>query len=116
MHIHEAAAVAFWRLGLVCAKGHELSGQAVREIFPGGETVAVTSHEACDPESTMRLNHVNMQILHMLLNIEQHEWLVRVAWLVTTNVDPHQESLNSVQSQQVEMWKASPTYWLEGIV
>lgn len=39
---------------------------------------------------------------YMLLNIEQHERLVRVAWLVTINIDPHQESLKSVQSQCAE--------------
>lgn len=42
-----------------------------------------------------------------------HERQVCVAWLVTINIDPHQESLSSVQSQHEKLEKASPIYWLE---
>lgn len=44
---------------------------------------------------------------YMLLNIEQHERLVRVAWLVTITIDPYQESLKSVQSQCAKLCRQS---------
>lgn len=42
-----------------------------------------------------------------------HERQVCVAWLVTINIDPHQESLSIVQSQHEKLDKASLIDWLE---
>lgn len=43
----------------------------------------------------------------------EYERQVCVAWLVTINIDPHQESLSGVQSQHEKLEEASPIYWLE---